>query len=105
MTSVRRRSARRPAGPPAGAAAAPTAGVNGSAPQPVDLPGNGAAVTEAVTDEPADAEPLSSLVDDAEVGTDTDPAAPADGADVDESGVAVPATPHVPVKKKGSRRR
>ncbi len=84
VTSVRRRSARRPAGPPVGAGASSAAPV---APDTVNESVNGS--TPSVP------------------GLETTDTAvpPADGGDVDDHGLEAPATPHVPVKKKGSRRR
>jgi ribonuclease E len=126
VTTVRRRSARRAAGPPP-AVAGPTA-----APEPVAVPAAASdpAGGDEATDEPSDVDPLATLVDDAEVestgtatlrgdseaadgppgslGPDvTDTAAPsADGGDLDGAPEGTPAaTPHVPVKKRGSRRR
>jgi ribonuclease E len=93
VTTVRRRSARRPAGPPPGAAAGAgvTAGTGGDtdtltvpeSDDDEDLSLGGAAR------EPLADEPLATVVDSAEVEGDDGEPAPA----------------HVPVKKKGSRRR
>ncbi len=88
VTTVRRRSARRAAGPPQG----------GTAVEDTDGAGSSVATesaAEQVADQPADAEPIAVLVDSAEV-TDA-----GDGA----VGAESPTTPHVPVKKRGSRRR
>jgi ribonuclease E len=115
VTSVRRRSARRAAGPPSGAAAA-------SSPSAVSTPVDTAAPTdvsqaEQASDEPADAEPIAALVDAAEVNGAPAPGFDAterdvpsvgpsvDGAEAGDADAEPQTTPHVPVKKRGSRRR
>ncbi|MFZ5849526.1 MAG: hypothetical protein ACOYX5_19325, partial [Actinomycetota bacterium] len=101
VTSTRRRGARRAAGPPPAATVAtltvepPTASPTGAA--------DGQVVEEAEldVDEPADSEPIAALVDDAELA-DEETAA---GAAAEDASAEAPETPHVPVKKRGSRRR
>ncbi|HSE10964.1 MAG TPA: Rne/Rng family ribonuclease [Nocardioidaceae bacterium] len=107
VTSVRRRSARRAAGPPpetaAPVASASSSSTIGEASDHAPGAGStGPANGDQASDEPADAEPLATLLDAAEVSPDGQPeeAEGTEGAAHD-----APATPHVPVKKRGSRRR
>ncbi len=92
VTTVRRRGARRPAGPPSGAAAPATvgataqaAGANGTSPEGT----------------PATAATVTTVDSDVDGAAATTP----EGEDADDTAVETPATPHVPVKKRGSRRR
>jgi ribonuclease E len=106
VTTVRRRGARRAAGPPSGAAAESTAAGTSTtavATAPVGQPEAESARGESA-DEPADAEPLATLLDAAEVDGSGPDGSRADSTD-DPSEADPVATPHVPVKKKGSRRR
>ncbi len=142
VTSVRRRGARRAAGPPPGTAGATTTtetatetpaspstgpGESSAADRGAAAAATGEPVGEQVSDEPADAEPLATLLDASEVDTDTEASATkdagqegatapgldvtdatvpsVDGSEVDGAPVEAPVTPHVPVKKRGSRRR
>ena len=95
VTSVRRRSARRAAGPPQAASAG-----SATSTATLDPMGQQASddVTDDVADEPADAEPLATLLDSAEVGEESSDEA----AEAPEESSA---TPHVPVKRKGGSRR
>ncbi|HET7532880.1 MAG TPA: Rne/Rng family ribonuclease [Nocardioidaceae bacterium] len=106
VTSVRRRGARRAAGPPQGAQASAPAGPSAPAvTTTVSAAADGSAADE-VSDEPADVEPLATLLDAAEVDSPVDrSSADVDGTEGDGAAAEPPATPHVPVKKRGSRRR
>ncbi|HSE54460.1 MAG TPA: ribonuclease E/G, partial [Nocardioidaceae bacterium] len=106
VTSVRRRGARRAAGPPQGAQASTPAEPSTTAvTTTVPAAADGSAADE-VSDEPADVEPLATLLDAAEVGSPVDrSSADVDGTEGDGASAEPPATPHVPVKKRGSRRR
>ena len=105
VTTVRRRSARRAAGPPSGAAAVGTLTAPADAASGVTPDGSPATqgapevpVGE-VADQPVSDEPVAAVLDESEVGTpstqDTENDAEGEG----------PAAAHVPVKKKGSRKR
>ena len=100
VTTVRRRGARRAAGPPPGAAASSTtSSTNTTAVATAPSGEPTSASTDEAADEPADAEPLATLLDAAEVdGSGVDGAGDPTGSDP-------AATPHVPVKRKGTRRR
>jgi hypothetical protein len=112
VTSVRRRGARRAAGPPPGLDTQQSAETGAS----FEADGSG---EERATDDPTDSEPIAALVDAAEVDGSGVDGSGVDGAGVDAAGVDAsgvdatglketstsPATPHVPVKRRGSRRR
>ena len=99
VTRVRRSGARRPAGPPASQMAATPEPVEQQSPDQADQPVPGATpepVEQQSPDQAGQADPHTPTYDGA---------ASADGADVDADGVEMASQSHVPVKRKGSRKR
>jgi ribonuclease E len=117
VTSTRRRSARRPAGPPAAVGGSSTElGAGRQSPpsaEPVEVPVEPAVAGQGPTDPTATEEPVATpdpRADDADEGAahaDTWPDAASDpdqdaGDDDETSGFSLR---HVPIKRKGSRKR
>ncbi|HEX6878597.1 MAG TPA: Rne/Rng family ribonuclease, partial [Nocardioidaceae bacterium] len=112
VTTVRRRSARRPAGP-----AVSTSGAASEPQASLMAPGDAISPAEETAEDPADGDVLAPLVDAAEEEPSVDGAEEAasfdvaeeqpsvDGAEHEEGAQDAQGTPHVPVKRRGSRRR